>query len=220
MSRRSLVPLVAALAAAAASPLSGQEGRWVLAPQAGYSTALEAGIDGPGGGPALALFVGRRLGSTLVLGVQGGWHRDADGEVAFRTVCPAPLPATDDCSNVSDRRRNTWEGTLVLRASRFTGTWRPTGQVGLGLYRVEERRDYRIEEVANPGTPLPGTAFRDETSTTGAGAHLGAGLEYAPNAGAFSVGLGGRLHGLIDNYFNEGNARLVLDLVAQATLTF
>lgn len=215
---RRTAPLAALLALPAL--LAAQEAKWVASLSAGYANALEANLDAPGAGPTTTLFVGRRLGDFVVLGVEGGWHQPERGTIDLATPCPTGTPPDAGCTYRNRSTGSEWQATLAARFGPLRPTIRPYGMVGAGYYRLRSTSERSIFLGGNPGNVIPGTNVRDVDTGDAAGAHAGLGVDWAPKGGRWTLGVGGRVHGIVGDEFGEGIVKGWFTLALSAGLAF
>jgi opacity protein-like surface antigen len=186
--------VAAGLLVASTAVAQAQSG-WTGRLEAGYATSTNNTSSGLGGGSfGGSAFVGRELNHWLALGAELGFYRVRDETTVTAVGCNSPgTPGALECTSVRDDQNRWIQTGVTLLMSPTRGTWRPHASVGLGAWFAKGTNT--IDIVVNAtGESEPGFPTSSSSDAFALGASLGAGLDWSPGDGPWSVGLGGRIH--------------------------
>lgn len=173
--------------AARAPGVSNAGGAWSAGLSVGYAQGLSEGFASSG---SVALVAdGSYTRGWWAFGLEAGYHSLG---TETTTVKDAYGPGT---SVREEDGHSVVQATLAFRIQRPTGTLRPYGAVGSGVYFVLHRYDYEQRD-AN-GVPIDRLRYSETFIETKPGLFLGAGLVKHRAFGRFSVGLHGRWQGML-----------------------
>jgi Outer membrane protein beta-barrel domain len=141
---------------------------WSGALSGGYATGVDNSDFSHGSG-ALALAVFRGGGGKLQFGAEVGYdHHESWSEVVQ--------------GRTFDYDQSAWHLAAMLRLRSPSGSVRPYGLVGLGVYAL------RV------GAQVTGTTGQDNEDFVAPGLNLGTGLEFHPGDGPLGLSAGARFH--------------------------
>ena len=171
---------------------------WVGSIQGGYSVSTAIDASFPAGGSfGSSAFIGRQLSSIVTLGVEGGFFGVENTTTVSRVDCPPPsLPGSLDCDE-TDRAELDWiQLGATGRIGKNTGSWRPYGALGLGVYFGTRDTEVGFAN-ANTGTPI-GIPASASVNRTAVGGSVGGGLDWVPNdKRQWTLGVAARAHYLV-----------------------
>jgi hypothetical protein len=171
------------------------QSRWVDRIELGYSTSTNNNSDGLGGGSiGGSAFVGRELNHWLALGLEVGYYQVRDETTVTPVGCASPSqPGALECASEREDKNRWIQTGATLLMSPTQGTWRPHASVGLGAWFAKGRNTIDIIEDAT-GQSEPGFPTSSSSTAFALGLSLGAGLDWSPGNGSWSVGAGARIH--------------------------
>jgi opacity protein-like surface antigen len=173
--------MLLAMPAAAQTPMT-----WSGSLYAGYAKMQEdedvAPV--PGGSIGVRGNMFAMVSPAIGLGAELGWHNFGTEEF------------DDGLGGTSEFKASAIQATGQMRARAVTGTMRPYGTAGLGLYSLKGEVD-------------------GESETEGKfGFNLGAGVQFMPNpTSTMSFGLEARWHMIMDGWINEDLEESALDVI-------
>lgn len=190
--------IVALIIGSATCSTAQAQADWVASIQGGYSVSTSTAASFPAGGSfGSSAFIGRQLSPLFALGVEGGFFGVENTTTVTRVDCPPPaVPGSLQCDETDSAELDWIQLGITGRVGASTGSWRPYGALGLGIYFGNLYTEVSFND-ANTGEPV-GIPLAPSVSRTAVGGSIGGGLDWVPNdQSPWSVGLSARLHYLV-----------------------
>ncbi len=175
-----------------ASGASAEIMGWTKSVQLGYSKMTEDGAPGGSIGGHAGLYAA--LHSVIHVGAEVGYHSLGSEEIA--------VPGGTQKTSFS-----TWRFTGDIMARGVTGTVRPYGVGGLGIYPLRGATEGPLGDASNTETKF--------------GFHLGGGLMFQPPTSPVGFGAEARWHSVMNGTIDSSGNESALDMVTlQAGIFF
>jgi len=175
--------------------IAAAQDRWVDRIELGYSTSTNNNSGGLGGGSiGGSALIGRELSHWLALGLEVGYYQVRKEQTVTQVACSAPgVPGSVECTSVRDDKNRWIQAGATLLMSPNRGTWRPWGSAGLGAWFAKGSNTIDVSSNTT-GASEPGYPTGSSSTAFALGLSLGAGLDWSPGDGPWSVGAGARVH--------------------------
>lgn len=187
---KTILMLAAIAVIASAVPAAAEGMTWAGSIFAGYAKTTKdiANGESPDGSLGVRGNIFAMMHPVIGVGVEAGYH--ALGTLEYSTALPPTHPTNPDGTINTDIDFKSWQGTAQVIARGNTGTIRPYGTGGLGVYVL--RNEIATEELDSGGNSI-GTASADNNRTK-VGFNLGGGVQFRPSSGPIGFGVEGRWH--------------------------